>query len=183
VRIRHIAFAFVVLLAGAVAFVVTAEPIGEVRAPAPVVFVCRNGVAMSVWSAAYFNRLAAARDLRERAIARASIPSFTEVPANMAVALALDRFRVAGYRPRVISADDVRGAELVVAIDTELPRDVGPSSSPTEVWDGFPPMREKYFVSREVLKARVEALVERLAGRDALDASAAARGSADAARR
>jgi hypothetical protein len=34
---------------------------------------------------------------------------------------------------------------------------------PTEVWAGFPPMRERYFASRTVLKAKVEALVERLA--------------------
>ena len=153
----------VVLLGGAVVFVVGAEPIEEVRAPAPVVFVCRNGVAMSVWAAAYFNRLAAARDLRERAIARASVPSFTAVPFRMAFALALDGFRLDGYRPRVISADDVRGAELVVAIDTELPPDARPSASSTEVWRGFPPMRERYFPSRRVLKARVEALVKRLA--------------------
>jgi hypothetical protein len=170
-RIGPVAFAGVALLGGAVAFMVRAEPIAEVRAPAPVVFVCRNGVAMSVWSAAYFNRLAAARGLREHAIARASVPSFTDVPFRMAFALTIDGFRLAGYRPRVISADDVRSAELVVAIDTQLPPDVGPSDSATEVWEGFPPMREKYFASREVLKARVEALVERLAGAGPLDAS------------
>jgi protein-tyrosine-phosphatase len=163
-----------VLLGGAIAFVMTAEPIPEVRAPAPVVFVCRNGVAKSVWSAAYFNRLAAARHLRERAIARASIPSFTEVPLRMAFALAIDGFRLDGYRPRVISADDIRGAELVVAIDTELPPDAHPSVSETEVWQGFPPMREQYYPSRKALKARVQALVERLAGSDPTRASAAA---------
>jgi protein-tyrosine-phosphatase len=151
------------LLGAVITFVVRAEPITEVRAPAPVVFVCRNGVAMSVWSAAYFNRLAAARGLRERAIARASIPSFTEVPFRMAFALALDGFRLDGYRPRVISPDDLRSAELVVAIDTELPAHARSSDSHTEVWRGFPPMREQYFPSREALKARVEALVERLA--------------------
>jgi hypothetical protein len=159
-----LASAGVLLLAAAITFVVRAEPITEVRAPAPVVFVCRNGVAMSVWSAAYFNRLAAARGIRERAIARASIPSFTEVPFRMAFALAIDGFRLDGYRPRVISPDDLRSAELVVAIDTELPPDAHASDEHTEVWQGFPPMRERYFPSREALKARVEALVERLAG-------------------
>ena len=63
---------------------------------------------MSVWSAAYFNRLAAARGLRERAIARAAVPSFSAVPFNMTFALAIDGFRLDGYRPQVISADDVR---------------------------------------------------------------------------
>jgi protein-tyrosine-phosphatase len=159
-----VAVAAALLLGGAIAFVIKAEPIPEVREPAPVVFVCRNGVAMSVWSAAYFNRLAAARHLPVRAIARASIPSFTDVPFRMAFALALDGFRLDGFRPRVISAADVRGAELVVAIDTELPLVSGASASATEVWQGFPPMREQYFPSRKALKARVEALVDRLAG-------------------
>jgi protein-tyrosine-phosphatase len=151
------------LLGGATAFLVTAEPIGNDGAPAPVVFVCRNGVAMSVWSAAYFNRLAGERGLPQRASARAAIPSFSEVPFRMAVALALDGFRLDGFRPRVISADDARSADLIVAIDTELPTEAQPRDSATEVWQGFPPMREEYFASREVLKAKVEALVDRLA--------------------
>ena len=162
-RSRLVAFAGVVLLGGAATLVVRAEPITEARAPAPVVFVCRNGVAMSVWAAAYFNRLAAARGLRERAIGRAAIPSFSDVPFRMAFALALDGFRLDGYRPRVVSSDDIRAAELVVAIDTELPDDTRASGPAPEVWNGFPPMREQYFPSREALKARVEALVERFA--------------------
>jgi hypothetical protein len=162
-RIRPVlALGGVLLLGGAITLVVRAEPITEAHAPTPVVFVCRNGVAMSVWSAAYFNRLAAARGLRERAIARASVPSFTDVPFRMAFALAIDGFRLDGYRPQVISADDVSGADLVVAIDTELPPDTRPSDSETEVWQGFPPMREQYFPSRRALKAKVEGLVERL---------------------
>lgn len=152
------------LVGAAVAFAVNAEPIAEVRAAAPVVFVCRNGVAMSVWSAAYFNRLAAARDLPQRAIARASIPSFTEVPFRMAFALLLDGFRLDGYRPQVVSDDDVRDAELLVNIeDVELPADASVQGSRTEIWKGFPPMREQYFPSRRELKTRVEALVDRLA--------------------
>jgi protein-tyrosine-phosphatase len=162
-KVRFLTVAGLLLLGAVIALVVRAEPIAEGRAPAPVVFVCRNGVAMSVWSAAYFNRLAAARDLRERAISRASIPGFAEVPFRMTVALALDGFRLDGYRPRVISTDDTSGADLVVAIDTELPQEVRSSAATTEVWQGFPPMREQYFASRKVLKAKIEALVERLA--------------------
>jgi len=154
------------LVAASVVFLVSAEPISEVRDPTPIVFVCRNGVAMSVWSAAYFNRLASARGVRERAIARASVPGFRAVPYNMALALAVDGFRLDGYHPRVISADDVRSAELVVAIDTELPPEARLRDSATEVWQGFPPMRERYFASRTALKARAEALVERLAEAD-----------------
>jgi hypothetical protein len=160
------------LLAIAGAFVVTAEPIGDGRATAPVVFVCRNGVAMSVWSAAYFNRLAAQHGLRERAVARAAIPSFRDVPANMELALALDGFVLNGYRPAVMSVADARDAELVIAIDTPLPAGSDEDAARTERWEGFPPMREQYFPSRKALKARVESLVDRLA-------AAAARASAD----
>ena len=47
-KARIAALAALALLGGAIAFALRAEPITEVRAPAPVVFVCRNGVAMSV---------------------------------------------------------------------------------------------------------------------------------------
>jgi hypothetical protein len=151
------------LLAIAGAFLVMAEPVGDASAPAPVVFVCRNGVAMSVWSAAYFNRLAVERGLRERAVARAAIPSFRDVPASMELALALDGFVLDGFRPVVMSAADARAAELVIAIDTQLPAGSDQDSARTERWDGFPPMREQYFPSRKALQARVESLVNRLA--------------------
>jgi hypothetical protein len=104
------------------------------------------------------------------------IPSYTAVPLNMTVALALDGFRLAGYRPHIISSEEARSADLVVAIETELPGNLRPRDSASEFWHGFPPMREEYFASRGVLKARVEALVERLARTNPGDASADARG-------
>lgn len=135
---------------------------GEAPGDAPIVFVCENGVAMSVWSASYFNRLAAERGLRERAISRASTPSYREVPLRMVFALALERYRLHGYRPRVIDTSDARDAELVVLIDTELPAEANAGDVATESWSGFPPMREQYLPSRRALKQRVEALVARL---------------------
>ena len=47
-----------------------------------------------------------------------------------------------------------------VDIETELLADV---AAPAVGWTGFPPMRERFFASHRVLKAKVEALVERLA--------------------
>jgi hypothetical protein len=135
------------------------EPGGE-RA---IVFVCQNGVAMSVWSALTFDRIAAERGLRFRAISRASATTFTRVPMNMQLALWLDGYRVGGYEPHVISAADVRGAQRVILIDTDLPPTVSAPGAVIETWSGFPPMREKYFASRAELQMRVEALVERLA--------------------
>ncbi len=130
---------------------------------AEIVFVCQNGVAMSVWSASYFNRLASERGLRERAVSRASTPSFRDVPLRMVLALALEGYRLHGYRPRVIDAEDANRARLVVMIDTGLPAEARVDDLTTEIWSGFPPMREQYFPSRAALKERVESLVERLA--------------------
>jgi protein-tyrosine-phosphatase len=160
----------VLLLVGAITLAVKAQPIGNVRDRAPIVFVCKNGVSMSVWSAAYFNRLASARGLRERAVARAAIPSYTAVPLRMIFALAVDGFRLDGYRPQVVSREDVDDAELVVVIqstdDTELPPDARAEVRDREIWQGFPPMRERYFPARAALRKRIETLVERLASKD-----------------
>jgi len=154
----------VLLLAGAATLAARTEVARiERNDERPVVFVCLNGVAMSVWSAAYFNRLAAARGLPERAIARASIPSYTAVPLSMKLGLAIDGFRVGDFRPLVMDEEDARSAALVVAIDTELPERARSTHSVVERWNGFPPMREQYFPSRAALKMRVERLVERLA--------------------
>lgn len=152
-----------VLVAGGVA-AVRLEPIGELRAPAPVVFVCRNGVAMSLWSAAHFNRLAAERGVPVRAVARATLPSYSDVPFRMRLALALDGFRLGGFLPRVIDEQDARPGALVVEIgDAALSPGASAGFAQTETWQGFPPMREDYFPSRAALELRVEALVERLA--------------------
>jgi hypothetical protein len=58
--------------------------------PDTLLFVCQNGVAMSVWSALTFNRLAAQRGLTERASSRAASATFAAVPANMQLALLID---------------------------------------------------------------------------------------------
>src|SRR5205085_8776842 len=157
----------VLLLAGSVAFATKAQPVETTREPGQIVFVCRNGVSMSVWSAAYFNRLASARGLRQRAIARAAIPSYTTVPLRMMFALAVDGFRLGGYRPHVVSPHDVENAERVVVVqstdDTMLPPEVQAAVHESEVWQGFPPMRDHYFPSRSALRGKIEDLVERIA--------------------
>lgn len=136
-----------------------------------IVFVCQNGVAMSVWSALIFDRLAAESGLPLRAVSRASMATYTRVPLRMRLALALDGLRTGGYRPQVISAADVRQAERVILIDTELPPSASDPGAAIETWSGFPPMREQYFASRAALRTRVEALVARLAASPGLGVS------------
>jgi hypothetical protein len=127
-----------------------------------IVFVCQNGVAMSVWSALTFDRLAAARGLPLRAGSRAEAATFTNVPFRMKLALALDGLWLGDYRPQVISAADLAHAQRVILIDAELPASLSDTRAAIERWSGFPPMREQYFASRAALQTRVEELVARL---------------------
>src|SRR5262245_36519970 len=80
------------------------------RHDAPIVFVCRNGVAMSVWAALVFDRLADERGLDLRSASRASAPEFPEMPLSMRLALALDGFRVGPYEPELVTAADLASA-------------------------------------------------------------------------
>ena len=163
---KRCAVGLAVLAAAGFTAISQADPVREAGRHGSLVFVCPNGVSMSVWSAAYFNRLAATQGLRQRAIARAALPTYTEVPFRMRIALAADGFRLNGYRPRVIDEGDTRNAELIILIEdgTRLPSRVHVDDAiRAEQWTGFPPMRDRYFVSRAALKERVEALAARLA--------------------
>ena len=120
---RTLTVASVLLLIGGITALSRAAPVQDAGKPASVVFVCRNGASMSVWSAAYFNRLAIERGLPQRATSRSAQAPSAEVPLRMRAALAIDGFRLDGYRPRIIDSDDARNAELVVVIEggTTLP--------------------------------------------------------------
>jgi len=141
------------------------EPAVTRTEPESILFVCRNGVAMSIWSARTLERLAAERGIAIRAISRAATPSFTRVPLRMRLALWLDGLRVGEYRPQVVNAVDLQHAHRVILIDTRLPADVSRPGVAIETWAGFPPMREQYFASRAALRQHVEALVNDLAAR------------------
>src|SRR5688572_23522502 len=84
------------------------------RVPSPIVFVCDNGVSMSVWSALTFNKLATERGLPVRASSRAAAPNYTDVPLRMRFALLLDGYGLRDYRPEVISAADLRQAQRLI---------------------------------------------------------------------
>jgi hypothetical protein len=52
---------------------------------------------------------------------------------------------------------------VILIDDAELPPGSPAAGAAIETWAGFPPMRERYFESRDALKKRVDELVERLA--------------------
>src|SRR5262245_25314485 len=104
--LRKVAVGLAIVIVIGFSAIFRADPVQQAGQPGSIVFVCPNGVSMSVWSAAYFNRLAARRGLPQRAIARAALPTYAEVPLRMRLALVADGFRLDGYRPRVIGEED-----------------------------------------------------------------------------
>jgi arsenate reductase len=87
------------------------------RQPATIVFVCEHGSAKSVIATAHFNRLAEAKGLPYRAVSRGTHPD-TEIPALIRTGLLADGLDVSGWKPKLISDDDMRQAARVI---TRLP--------------------------------------------------------------
>lgn len=126
-----------------------------------VIFVCEHGSAKSLVASSYFNRFAGARGLRLRALSRGTAPDVS-VPGPVREGLARDGLDVSDFRPQQFVAVEARGAALVVAFDQDLSASLA-GAVPIERWDGLPALSEDFVVGRDSIRARVEALVTRLA--------------------
>src|SRR5436305_9645372 len=113
-RIRIMLFTAIIFSAGILAT-------GQDVKPSPVVFICEHGSAKSVIAAAHFNRIAEARGLPYRAISRGIHPD-TEIPTNITAGLLSDGVKASGWRPTLLSDDDIRRATRVVTLSCELPK-------------------------------------------------------------
>jgi protein-tyrosine-phosphatase len=87
---------------------------------ARIVFVCEHGAAKSVIAAAYFNKLAAERGLRDRATYRGVSPQ-PELSAAALKGLRDDGLTAPAVNPAAITPDDVTGATHIFAIGCSLP--------------------------------------------------------------
>jgi protein-tyrosine-phosphatase len=115
--------------------------------PAPaVVFVCEHGAAKSVIATAYFNKLAAERNLPYRATFRGTSPQ-DELSVRAVDGLKADGITVPSGKPSAITDADVAGATHIFAIGCTLPdtaRRSGKSADWSDVPDdqGYGPMRD-----------------------------------------
>jgi arsenate reductase (thioredoxin) len=136
---------------------------GEVRgAPGPVAFVCEHGSAKSLIAREWFDRRARERGIPVRAVSLGVVPD-AAVPAAIAEALGKDGFDVRAFVPSRADAAALGGASLVVAIGLERPGalPVRPGDA-LEIWEGVPPTAPRYEATRDDLKERIEALLDRL---------------------
>ena len=127
-----------------------------------VVFVCEHGNVKSLIASEWFNRVAAERGVRARAVSRGLTPE-TPVPPAIADKLRGDGFDVSRFEPRAFSPADLDGAARVVLIGAEPPAWATRPGSPLEKWDGIPPASESYPASRDAMRARIEKLLRDLA--------------------
>jgi arsenate reductase (thioredoxin) len=151
---------------GVLVAVAMAGPAGEKvegrRAPGPVVFVCEHGSAKSLIAREWFDRLARERGLPVRGVSLGVVPD-AAVPAPIAEALGKDGFDVRAFVPSRADAAALEGASLVVAIGLERPGALPvPPDGAVEVWEGIPPTSPRYEATRDALRQRIEALLERL---------------------
>jgi arsenate reductase len=124
-----------------------------------VVFVCEHGAAKSVIATAYFNKIAAERGLRARAVYRGVNPQ-DDLSVGAMKGLKEDGLVVAEHKPALISQSDVDAATVIFAIGCTLPANATESGK-TGSWDDVPDDRG-YGPTRDAIKRHVEELVDRL---------------------
>jgi arsenate reductase len=131
--------------------------------PPEIVFVCEHGAAKSVIAAAWFNKLATARGLRERAIYRGASPQ-AELSVATLRGLREDGVAVPTEKPAAISQGDVGSASHIFAIGCALPSHAS-SSGKAESWTDVPEVSDGYDASRDAIKRHVEQLLQQIQSR------------------
>ncbi len=129
-----------------------------------IVFVCEHGAAKSVIAATYFNQLAAARGLSIRAISRGTSPD-PEISAATRNGLIADGFPASDSIPTLLSLADAQNALHLVTLAATLPASF--SGIPTLEWNDKLNVGANYAQARDVIRAHVGNLVEKLAARHA----------------
>lgn len=133
--------------------------------PPAIVFVCEHGSVKSLIARQWFERLAAQRGLAARAESRGLTPD-TAVPPAIAERLRGDGFDVAAFTPRALAPADLDGAERLVLIGVEAPPWAVRPGLLVEKWDGVPPASENYDGARDLMKRRIQALLDAWPGKE-----------------
>lgn len=126
---------------------------------AQIVFVCEHGAALSVVSAAYFNKLARERHINIHAIARGTTPQ-EDIAVSARDGLKADGVVSETARPQALSRKDVIHARRVVSF-TPLPA-MYLKMAPVETWADVPPTGAGYAAARDAILRHIEDLLREL---------------------
>jgi len=124
-----------------------------------IVFVCEHGAALSVVSAAYFNKIARDQHLDLYAIARGTTPQ-NDLAVSAREGLKADGVPFDTERPQALSSKDIAHARRIVSfvpIPTRYSRAV-----PVETWDDVPPTGANYALARDAILRHLTALIRQL---------------------
>jgi arsenate reductase (thioredoxin) len=130
-----------------------------VQAEPTVVFVCEHGAAKSVIATAYFNKIAAEKGLRARAIYRGVNPQ-ADLSVSALQGLREDGLTTPDRKPSPIARADVDAATVIFAIGCTLPS-AAAASGKADTWDDVPEDKG-YGATRDAIKSHVERLVDEL---------------------
>jgi arsenate reductase len=123
-----------------------------------ILFVCLHGAAKSVLAAADCERLAAARGLRISADFAGTEPDADIAPA-VAAALHADGVDLGGKKPRLVTRQDVAGADRVVAFGCPLGEAATPGTR-VDQWTDVPAVSDGLPAARAAIRARLERLLD-----------------------
>jgi arsenate reductase (thioredoxin) len=126
-----------------------------------VAFVCPHGSAKSLIAAEYFNLLAHQEALPLSATTSGPEPD-PEVPANVMDGMQKRGIDVRGHRPTLITADQLKDADLIVSFACDAGRKLAPGR-PEQRWDDCPAVSDDFQMAWDFITGRVERLVYRLA--------------------
>lgn len=126
-----------------------------------VLVLCPHNAAKGLLAAAELERVARERGLAVRVASAGTEPEAGPAPAVVA-ALAAEGIDVSGHRPRLVTTEDLAGADRVNSMGcaaADLP------AVPTRIdyWDEVPPVSQDLAAARAAIRGRVEALTAELA--------------------
>jgi len=124
-----------------------------------IVFVCEHGAALSVVSAAYFNKIAKEEHLNLHAIARGTEPQ-KDLSVSAREGLKSDGVPFDSTRPRRLSSKDAADARRIVTF-TSLPAKYS-SLAPIEKWTDVPPIADGYERARDAILKHLRELIRQL---------------------
>ena len=128
-----------------------------------IVFVCEHGAALSVVSAAYFNKLAGEQHLNLHAIARGATPQ-KDIAVSARDGLKGDGVLSETRQPQSLSQKDVAHALRVVAF-CPLPRKYS-RMAPVETWNDVPATGVNYGLARDAILRHLRELIRELKSGD-----------------
>ncbi len=130
----------------------------SVRQP-QIVFVCEHGAALSVVSAAYFNKLAREQRLNLHAVARGTTPQ-KDIAVSARDGLQAESVASEMKRPQALSQEDAAHALRIVAF-CPLPAKYS-RMAPVETWDDVPSTSANYGLARDAILKHLKELIREL---------------------